>query len=61
MVKNTTRFFSWHLYTSNPERIGERADLVRRVLDENGYENTESILDEWNYIKIGRICQEQQK
>lgn len=49
--KTPLDFFSWHLYTSNPERIGEWADLVRRVLDENGYENTESILDEWNYIK----------
>lgn len=44
-------FFSWHTYTNNPDSYAERAELVRKVLDENGYEKTESILDEWNYIE----------
>ena len=44
-------FFSWHTYTNNPDIYAEKAALVRRLLDENGYENTESILDEWNYVE----------
>ena len=44
-------FFSWHTYTDSPDIYAERAVLVRRLLDENGYNNTESILDEWNYVE----------
>ncbi len=41
-------FFSWHLYTSEPERIVRHAEYARRVLDANGLKNTESIFNEWN-------------
>ena len=44
-------FFSWHTYTSDPVSYRENAALVREILDENGFENTISILDEWNYVK----------
>lgn len=44
-------FFSWHTYTNNPDLYAERAALVRKLLDQNGYKNTESILDEWNYVE----------
>ena len=43
-------FFSWHIYTSDPEKMVERCRLVRRMLDERGYKDTESILNEWNYM-----------
>jgi len=43
-------FFSWHIYTTAPEIITQRAAEVRRMLDKYGYANTESILNEWNYV-----------
>lgn len=44
-------FFSWHIYTSEPEAVIRRADAVRALLVQSGYEKTESILNEWNYIE----------
>ena len=44
-------FFSWHTYTNNPEIYFQRGNVIRNLLDENGYENTEIILDEWNYLE----------
>lgn len=44
-------FFSWHTYTSNPWIFWENAKEVRELLNQNGYENTKSILDEWNYLE----------
>lgn len=44
-------FFSWHTYTSEPWEYGANAATVRRLLDENGYTETLSFLDEWNYIE----------
>lgn len=44
-------FFSWHIYSKDPKQIRERAELVRRKLDEAGYKSTESILNEWNYVE----------
>ena len=44
-------FFSWHRYTSLPEKIYERSAYVRETLDRYGYTDTESILNEWNYIQ----------
>ncbi|MEO8269911.1 MAG: hypothetical protein ABI557_09325, partial [Aureliella sp.] len=43
-------FFSWHTYTNNPWELGDRARAVRRLLDESGFPNTESHLNEWNYL-----------
>lgn len=44
-------FFSWHIYTCEPGSVTDLADRVRGMLDKYGYSGTESILDEWNYIK----------
>lgn len=44
-------FFSWHIYSSDPGAIFARAAEVRGLLDKHGFKNTESILNEWNYIK----------
>jgi hypothetical protein len=42
-------FFSWHNYTNSIETIAKNANLMRETLDKNGFFETESILDEWNY------------
>ncbi len=44
-------FFSWHIYYNTPDFFVERAEKIRELLDKYGYENAESILDEWNYIR----------
>lgn len=44
-------FFSWHIYCVEPKHMTDRAEGVRALLDKNGYDKTESILNEWNYIK----------
>lgn len=44
-------FFTWHRYGSEVEELVYQADRVRRLLDQYGYVNTESILDEWNYTE----------
>ncbi len=43
-------FFSWHAYCPTPEGILHGADEVRKKLDSLGYDQTESICNEWNYI-----------
>lgn len=43
-------FFSWHLYTSDPEEIVKHALHVDRKLHEYGLTNVENIFDEWNFI-----------
>lgn len=44
-------FFSWHCYGSTPEKMFDRSKFIRNKLDEFGFTETESILNEWNYIK----------
>ena len=44
-------FFSWHVYCTEPISIGEKSARIRALLDKYGYEKTESILNEWNYIR----------
>lgn len=43
-------FFSWHHYQSDPMKFAKCMDFARKLLDENGFVNTESILNEWNYV-----------
>lgn len=43
-------FFSWHIYTTDPNAIAADAKVVRDLLDSYGYHNAESILNEWNYV-----------
>ncbi len=44
-------FFSWHVYAIEPSRITGRCDVFRALLDKYGFTKTESILNEWNYVK----------
>jgi hypothetical protein len=44
-------FFSWHIYSATIEKVQERIRLARELLDAYGFESTESILNEWNYVK----------
>ena len=43
-------FFSWHHYTSQPWDLPRRARAVRRILDQAGFANAESHLNEWNFL-----------
>ena len=44
-------FFSWHVYGATVERVRDRIRAVRDLLDQYGLTETESILNEWNYVK----------
>lgn len=44
-------FFSWHVYGGGIGRMRSQGREIRKMLDAHGYAKTESILDEWNYIK----------
>ena len=44
-------FFSWHYYGVEPEAVGAHSHFMKEMLLKYGYENTESILNEWNYAK----------
>ena len=44
-------FFSWHIYSRTPGPVAEKAVRIRKMLDCHGFGETESILNEWNYVK----------
>lgn len=44
-------FYSWHGYSTQPRSFANGARFVRSMLDKNGYTKTESIFNEWNYVK----------
>ena len=44
-------FFSWHWYGTDPQKMLDRAHRVREMLDRYGYTETESHLNEWNYVE----------
>ena len=44
-------FFSWHIYTTTPIEITDKAVRIKNMLVENGYGDAEKILNEWNYVK----------
>lgn len=44
-------FFSWHIYVRTPEALTDRCHRFREMLDRHGFKNTESINNEWNYVK----------
>ena len=50
-TKSPLDFFSWHGYTVEPKFLAQSAIAWRRALDEAGFKTTESILNEWNYVK----------
>ncbi len=43
-------FFSWHQYGATVEKIKKRAEIIKEMLVKHGYDKTESILNEWNYV-----------
>ena len=49
-LKAPLDFFSWHVYAHDVERITNRAIKIRNLLDKYGFEKSESILNEWNYV-----------
>lgn len=44
-------FFSWHIYSTKPENMVAKSRQVDALLKKYGYEGSESILNEWNYVK----------
>lgn len=44
-------FFSWHIYARNTEEIVRRCRLMRQLLLQHNRTETESILNEWNYVR----------
>ena len=44
-------FFSWHVYARDSRIVKMQVIDVRRLLDKFGYTKTESILNEWNYVR----------
>ena len=44
-------FFSWHIYSASVAHVIRRANTARALMDEFGYKNAESILNEWNYVR----------
>jgi len=44
-------FYSWHMYTSNIDKMLNRSNEIHQILLENGYDKTELVLDEWNYVE----------
>ncbi len=43
-------FFSWHCYTDDVAHLTEAGKQARKYLDKYGFTETESILNEWNYV-----------
>jgi len=43
-------FFSWHTYRSETDEYKKRILKIRQLLDDYGFNETESILNEWNYV-----------
>ncbi|QJD85864.1 GH39 family glycosyl hydrolase [Cohnella herbarum] len=44
-------FFTWHTYADDPRQIEANALKARKLLDDAGYIQTESHLNEWNYMR----------
>jgi len=42
-------FYSWHIYTDKVSEVEASDKYVKEKLDEYGFENVESHLNEWNY------------
>lgn len=43
-------FFSWHIYTDDPNDMLVRARGLRKLLNAHGFSATQLYLDEWNYL-----------
>lgn len=43
-------FFSWHNYTADPAALINTPAVIRKMLDDAGFANTELHLNEWHYF-----------
>jgi xylan 1,4-beta-xylosidase len=43
-------FLSWHCYTADLSELVQRSKAIRQLLDQHGFRQTESHLNEWNYL-----------
>ena len=50
-LKAPLDFFSWHIYACHVEKMVAKVQAVRALLDKYGFTETESILNEWNYVR----------
>lgn len=50
-LKAPLDFLSWHVYAHTEDWVINRVRTYRKMLDDNGFTKTESILNEWNYVK----------
>ena len=46
-------FYSWHIYSDDPDTVIAHAKFVRETLDARGFTATESHLNEWNFNAEG--------
>ncbi|MBQ7906928.1 MAG: hypothetical protein IJ309_03035 [Clostridia bacterium] len=44
-------FVSWHWYWTEPTDLAKKCVRVRDIMNKCGYENAESICNEWNYVR----------
>ena len=44
-------FYSFHCYATTPEEIAKQDAIARSLLDKYGYKDTETNLNEWNYVR----------
>lgn len=49
--KTPLDFYSWHIYCADPKEVLKTESDVREFLNSYGFEKTQSILNEWNYVK----------
>jgi hypothetical protein len=49
--KTPIDFFSWHVYSLDTAWIIRKSYIMREMLDKYGFTQTESHLNEWNYVK----------
>ena len=50
-LKAPLDFLSWHTYHYDPRHIAEICRIMRNLLNKYGFEKTESIMNEWNYVR----------
>ena len=44
-------FFSYHWYWTEPKDMSAKCTRVRKLLDSYGYTSSETVLNEWNYVR----------
>ena len=44
-------FFSWHIYSTEPKWMVEKAERMQDLMEKYGYGDAENHLNEWNYVK----------